>query len=499
MNRFTHHWGTTFPTFANMMHLTCRSSGKPRLVIIVAVTILILYALSTTVYVRFEDGRATIHLGEHLSLNSPSSEPAKLNPAEEAPVLETPPEEATTVYKFNEKNDLMIKSRRNPSGDANRIDSNGLSERLFNPAILELPTGSQHDFLIIARIAHIPQTIDGKQYSRGRELAFFANLEHDDRGAPVIRRSGEWNRTILEGPDYLGPEHHCESEDAMDKYIGPEDAKLYWMHSGAPILMFTHQVPYKGECQGMFMIDARAAVPELIDAFGPHASSLPKIELTKPRQVRRQRQELKETSWSYRFEREKDWVPFQYPPLADDPDSTEPDDLFFHVQPEAPRIYRFVPGEKYVAAVAEPPTPQTCLKDNVAAGLHQGTPLLSLTLCKRGECTPDKHNTILLGLVQRRQKSPYTWYDSRIVTWSATAPFAFRSVSKRIIYQGTQEQQYNGNCGLIYHWDSTVVPQNRSHGYLDDEMWVTYGITDREAGWVDVMPEDLLKDHIMCN
>ncbi|KAH0355808.1 hypothetical protein KCU83_g1360, partial [Aureobasidium melanogenum] len=478
-----------------MMRLTV----TPRLVIVVALTILILYAFSTTTYVRFEHGSAVALPQAHPSLNSESSEPADQKSAEEAPVVEAPPVEATAVYNFNEKNDLIIKSRSNPSGDANRIDSMGLSERLFNPAILELPTGSKHNFLIIARMAHIPDTFNGKQYSRGRELAFFANLEHDDKGAPIIRRSGEWNRTILEGEGYPGPEHHCESEDAMDKYIGPEDAKLYWMHSGAPILVFTHQVPYEGECQGMFMIDARAAVPELITAFDSHASSLPDIEFTKPRQVRRPRQEVKETSWSYRFEREKNWVPFQHPPLADDSDTTNPNDFFFHVQAESPRIYRFVPDQKYVAGVTEPPAPQTCLKDNVAEGLHQGTPLLSLTLCKRGECAPDKHNTILLGLVQRRQVSPYTWYDSRIVTWNATEPFAFRSVSKRVIYQGTQEHQYNWNCGLIYHWNSTAVPQNRSHGYLDDEMWVTYGVTDREAGWVDVMPEDLLKDHTMCH
>ncbi|KAG9662460.1 hypothetical protein KCU64_g1942, partial [Aureobasidium melanogenum] len=478
-----------------MMRLTV----TPRLFIVVALTILILYAFSTTTYVRFEHGSAAALPQAHPSLNSESSEPADQKSAEEAPVVEAPPVEATAVYNFNEKNDLIIKSRSNPSGDANRIDSMGLSERLFNPAILELPTGSKHNFLIIARMAHIPDTINGKQYSRGRELAFFANLEHDDKGAPIIRRSGEWNRTILEGEGYPGPEHHCESEDAMDKYIGPEDAKLYWMHSGAPILVFTHQVPYEGECQGMFMIDARAAVPELITAFDSHASSLPDIEFTKPRQVRRPRQEVKETSWSYRFEREKNWVPFQHTPLADDSDTTNPNDFFFHVQAESTRIYRFVPDQKYVAGVTEPPAPQTCLKDNVAEGLHQGTPLLSLTLCKRGECAPDKHNTILLGLVQRRQVSPYTWYDSRIVTWNATEPFAFRSVSKRVIYQGTQEHQYNWNCGLIYHWNSTAVPQNRSHGYLDDEMWVTYGVTDREAGWVDVMPEDLLKDHTMCH
>ncbi|KAH0376847.1 hypothetical protein KCU92_g9568, partial [Aureobasidium melanogenum] len=373
------------------MRLTHRSSA---IVIAVALTILILYAFSTTTHVRFEDGIVAVHPQGHPSLDSQSSKPADQRPAEEAAAVE-----ATAVYKFDVKNDILIKSRSNPSGDANWIDSMGLTERLFNPAILELPTGSQHNFLIIARMAHIPDTINGKEYSRGRELAFFANLEHDDEGAPVIRRSGDWNRTILEGEGYAGPEHHCESEDAMDKYIGPEDAKLYWMHTGAPILIFTHQVPYKGECQGMFMIDARAAVPELIAAFGSHVSLLPKIELTKPRQVRRPRQEVKETSCSYRFEREKNWVPFQHPPLADDPDTTNPDDLFFHVQAESPRIYRFVPDQKYVANVTEPPTPQTCLMDNVAEGLHQGTPLLSLTLCKRGECVPDKHNTILLGLV----------------------------------------------------------------------------------------------------
>lgn len=474
-----------------MILMARRCNVSPRLLITLSLTVLLLYAISTTTHLDFQDGNVAVRLREHPTFN-PLARP------EQVPE-QIPEEEKERVYKFDANKDIIIGSRRNPTGDALRIDSRGLDKELFNPQILELPAGSEHEFMIIARIGHVDANINGKAYRRAQQVAFFAKMVYDERAKPLIQRSGEWNRTILEEPSLENPEHHCASEDVIDKYIGPEDTRLYWTHAGAPMLMFTHQVNNPGECQGMFMIDARAAIPELVTAFGEHASLLPKIEISKPRQLRRPSQEVQETSWNYRFEREKNWAAFQHPPLIGDKENTNPDDLFFHVQPEAPRIYRFVRGQKYVASVAEPSKPQTCLRDVVDEGLHQGTPLLSLTMCKRGECEPDQHNTILLGIVQKRRLSPYLWYDGRIVTWNATAPFEFRSISKRVMWKGIQERQYNWNCGLIYHWNSTTVPENRSHGFLDDEMWVTYGVTDHLAGWIDVLPDDLLKDHTMCN
>ncbi|KAM0244358.1 hypothetical protein ACHAP5_006374 [Fusarium lateritium] len=67
----------------------------------------------------------------------------------------------------------------------------------------------------------------------------------------------------------------------MDRCIGPEDIKLFWIRTGEPLLIFTHQVDDKNLCQGVFIINVRAAVPKLEDALGEQSQMAP-IRFSQP-------------------------------------------------------------------------------------------------------------------------------------------------------------------------------------------------------------------------
>ncbi|KAM0543427.1 hypothetical protein ACHAO7_009413, partial [Fusarium culmorum] len=201
-------------------------------------------------------------------------------------------------------------------GFYNGIDSQKAGYKIMNPTLLELPRWDNisHDFLVIARAPHISRIIKGKRYKVSRQIAMFANLTHSKLQRPVLQ-SGTWSKLLIE--DFSGPEHHCQKQPHIDRYIGPEDMKLFWTRTGEPLLIFTHQVKDDVMCQGQFIIDARAAVPELELALGEAvASSLPPIRFRDP--IGLYRQPYVGEDSAPRYQREKNWAPAQSPFSSDD-------------------------------------------------------------------------------------------------------------------------------------------------------------------------------------
>lgn len=431
-------------------------------------------------------------------------EKPKEKPAEKPKEKDKDGKEQELVYITDEDQVLLLESRRHINRTFNRVDGLGIDKQMFNPALLELPRGGKYQFLVIARVNHVETEIDGRKYRLAKQVAFFADLHTDAAGVVSIRRESS-ARTILDGEFALPAEHPCASEHSkkyhVDLYIGPEDTRLFWTASGAPLLQFTSQANGEGECQGIYIMDARAAIPELVDAFGDLAAQLPPVEIDRPQHVRRPRPfpTVDDPAPDMNmYEREKNWAPFMHAPVVDPVDSvTKPDDLLFHVSIEGQRVYKYQPHVAEVVPVYEPDRveTQTCFDDK----MHHATPLLSLTLCARGTCAPSVHNTVFVGIIQKMRATPwYKWYQAHVVTWNATEPFAYRGVSKRITYAGMKEKKYAWTCGLVYQWNTTTLPRRRDHGFLDDWMLITFGTSDEGAGWVSVQAEDLLKDHMPC-
>ncbi|KAL2694966.1 hypothetical protein Neosp_001555 [[Neocosmospora] mangrovei] len=72
---------------------------------------------------------------------------------------------------------------------------------------------------------HINKEINGIKYEVSRQVAMFANLTYNEAQRPVLM-AGKWFKVLIQ--DYVGPEHDCKHQPYMNKYIGPEDMKLFW-------------------------------------------------------------------------------------------------------------------------------------------------------------------------------------------------------------------------------------------------------------------------------
>ncbi|KAH8170042.1 hypothetical protein LIA77_10586 [Sarocladium implicatum] len=416
------------------------------------------------------------------------------------------------VWEARNSDYAILTSIRNARGYYNKVDVSASGYKIMNPTLLELPKSEhiRHDFLVIARTTHVDKEVDGKKYKLARQVAMFANLTFSRNGRPVIQADEEWSRLLVE--DFASPAHHCQKQPDMDKYIGPEDMKIFWTAQGEPLLIFTHQIDDEIRCQGQFLIDVRAAVPELDELLkADDVPELPGIRFHEPVGLRRIAPEGQESDG--RYQREKNWAP------AQSPFSRDSSDLFFMVEPS--QLYQFgnlngvveqvIEDEDQHSAVEAPYPPhateeetwrskqQTCLHDVMLsdAHIHQSTPMLSVTLCNRGACQPTPSNTVLIGMVQRRYDHP-TWYDRRIVTYASQPPYQMLSVSKILTYHGESETgTYAWTGSMLYYTHHRHFPPP-NHGFLDDEIWLSFGIKDADGGWMDFRAEELVKDHYMC-
>lgn len=408
------------------------------------------------------------------------------------------------------QNFQVLASLRNKMGFFNSIDAKPAGYDIMNPTLLQLPPGAEHDFLVIARAPHVDTKIDDKDYRLARQVCFFANLGYDRYGMPELQAT-EWSKLLI--TDFNGPKHHCKHQPGMDKYIGPEDMKLFWTREGAPLLIFTYQVDEDNLCQGMFLVDARSAIPELIKAFGKEHNNMPPIRFEEPILLHRQPPDGEEDS--ARYQREKNWA------FTQSLFSHDADELMFMVEPG--RLFRWKSDNEPVedvgsnpeSAVTEPYPPdlksgeetwhsaeQTCVHDVMLSNnhVHQSTPMLSITLCNRGECEPSANNTVMVGMLQRRYDRPAvsnTWYDRHIAVYSSDAPYNMISVSKTLIYYG-EGNKYIWTGSMVYIKKDDRYSYDRSHGFLDDEIWLSFGIGDSAPGWIDVEARDLVAGHYFC-
>lgn len=86
--------------------------------------------------------------------------------------------------------------------------------------------------------------------------------------------------------------------------------------------------------------------------------------------------------------------------------------LHFHVSLVPQEIYKYVHGEvlQLLPALANSSTSTlNCIareleSDHKDPMVHHATPLLKVTLCDRGECVPDIHNTVMFAIVHIREE-----------------------------------------------------------------------------------------------
>lgn len=164
--------------------------------------------------------------------------------------------------------------------------------------------------------------------------------------------------------------------------------------------------------------------------------------------------------------------------------------LFFHVSLVPQLIYKYIPGLTLRPLVPNPPL-SNCLTQVVSADMnrvkfHHATPLLRATLCRRGECVPDVHNTVLFGMIHiKYHPLPYLFYERRIVTWNTTAPYEYLSVSKPLTYSGTNQADPIFTTSIAWDHPTKKGGLGLNHGFLNEVVITSFGVGDYGSAYIE--------------
>jgi hypothetical protein len=142
-------------------------------------------------------------------------------------------------------------------------------------------------------------------------------------------------------------------------------------------------------------------------------------------------------------------------------------------------------------------------------GIHQATNSISITLCKRLECEPDDLNTFILTIFHKKKTyGDDGYYDPYVMLFQQKAPFAIHGISTKPFWingRGKprewrfQDGNLSERAQMMYvtavSWKNAG---QKYHGYMDDVLFILFGIEDDDTGGIDIIAGDLLKDLGVC-
>ena len=149
--------------------------------------------------------------------------------------------------------------------------------------------------------------------------------------------------------------------------------------------------------------------------------------------------------------------------------------------------------------------------------IHQATNSLSITLCNRSDpsCEPNDSNTFIFTIFQHKNfYSFHSVYEPYVMLFRREAPFEIHSISRRSFWiNGRQileksptmsesgaHQITTPSSEMFYITSMNWKNKGQKYsGYLDDVLFVAFGIEDTKTGGIDVFASDLFKDLSLCS
>ena len=151
--------------------------------------------------------------------------------------------------------------------------------------------------------------------------------------------------------------------------------------------------------------------------------------------------------------------------------------------------------------------------------IHQATNSLSITLCRRSDpfCIRTDVNTFIMTIFQH--KLYYDWhgvYEPYVMLFQQSAPFAIHAISQRPLWihgrgpltSDTHAVHYDnnpdrilpeGHSEMFYITSMSWKTHGQSyHGYIDDPLFLAFGIEDSRPAAMDILAGDLLQDLGFC-
>ncbi|KAF2097679.1 hypothetical protein NA57DRAFT_40514 [Rhizodiscina lignyota] len=148
--------------------------------------------------------------------------------------------------------------------------------------------------------------------------------------------------------------------------------------------------------------------------------------------------------------------------------------------------------------------------------IHQATNSLLITLCKRSDptCQQTVENTFIMAIFQHKAfYSFHSVYDPYVVLIKQSAPFEIYAISQKPFWIHGRGPFTEASKSSL--WKGKHLPENqtemfyvtsmswkahgqRYHGYIDDVLFVAFGIEDSRTGAIDVLGGDILADLGVC-
>lgn len=148
---------------------------------------------------------------------------------------------------------------------------------------------------------------------------------------------------------------------------------------------------------------------------------------------------------------------------------------------------------------------------------HQATNSLSITMCARADpaCVKSADNTFVFTIFQKKTEvNLHSVYEPYVMLFDQTAPFGIHALSSKPILihgrkaPGDHDAASSDNesrtppdqSEMLYVTSMSWKDSGRKyHGYLDDVVFVAFGIEDHAAGGIDVLASDLLAQIGLCD
>ncbi|KAI1090820.1 hypothetical protein F5B19DRAFT_302912 [Rostrohypoxylon terebratum] len=134
----------------------------------------------------------------------------------------------------------------------------------------------------------------------------------------------------------------------------------------------------------------------------------------------------------------------------------------------------------------------------VHESVHQATNSLSITMCRRSDpnCSPSDANTFLFTVFQHKTfHNFHSVYEPYVLVFRRRAPFQVYGVSQRPFWVHGRDSRDQMFYVTSISWKERG---QKYHGYLDDILFLNFGIEDRDTAGIDVLAGDLLTELNLC-
>lgn len=293
----------------------------------------------------------------------------------------------------------------------------------------------------------------------------------------------------------------CEGDiNYFDNHSGPKDARVFYGPDG-PLIAYGSQSAHT--CFGIWVRDARM----VLDAFAVERYALSRM-----------------FSVATEVQRPEPWGPIEKNFF-----------LFWDLQGRVYAHHDIYPQRVFAQldidgsvgpnlATASAYDDQICMSKYMPRvgkelqSIHQATNSLSITLCKRSDrCIPDDKNTFVLTIFQHKKYFGFhAVYEPYVMLFQQAAPFAVHAIGQRPLWiSGRGPLTSESRSAEFWGRPAEDIPQGHTemfyvtsiswkghdqkyHGYLDDVVFLAFGIEDTQSGVIDVKVSDLLQDLAFC-